>query len=312
MPDHKCSTCRHYEPAPMWKKGWCRNPLLYSPQQSHLVGEDDLDCNRGMGSYWEAIDPNANQPIDAVAREEVRRSAAARIETGRFTPPPPRSIAQATSLPPEAQAARRAAPARQTDEQPIMVRRGEGEATPRQRTRRRGQGAEPLRSNDPEGYASGPQEHYSWGDYLRRSYPVVGVILLLGAFWLWSARQLAGDTQTTPTPVAAPSVAPSAAPVVVITPSVPAAAGTGSASTLPVPPPGVIAPGAKVVVTTSGAGANIRDKPTIGGVIVTSQDDGVVLTITGNSQAADDYVWWPVQGDGFNGWVAEALIAPAP
>lgn len=52
----KCSTCKHYEPAPIWRKGWCRNPLLYSPQQSHLVGEEDLDCDRGMGNYWEPLD----------------------------------------------------------------------------------------------------------------------------------------------------------------------------------------------------------------------------------------------------------------
>src|SRR5918911_1435561 len=56
MPDKRCSTCKYYEPAPIWRKGWCRNPLLYSPQQSHLVGEDDLDCDRGMGNYWEPID----------------------------------------------------------------------------------------------------------------------------------------------------------------------------------------------------------------------------------------------------------------
>ena len=36
-PERKCSTCKFYEPAPIWRKGWCRNPLLYAPQQSHLV-----------------------------------------------------------------------------------------------------------------------------------------------------------------------------------------------------------------------------------------------------------------------------------
>ena len=58
MTGRKCSSCKHYEPAPIWRKGWCRNPLLYSPQQSHLVGEDDLDCERGMGNYWEPGDPS--------------------------------------------------------------------------------------------------------------------------------------------------------------------------------------------------------------------------------------------------------------
>ena len=59
MTVRKCSTCKHYEPAPIWRKGWCRNPLLYSPQQSHLVGEEDLDCDRGMGNYWEPLDGSA-------------------------------------------------------------------------------------------------------------------------------------------------------------------------------------------------------------------------------------------------------------
>lgn len=61
-PERKCSTCKFYEPAPIWRKGWCRNPLLYAPQQSHLVAEDDLDCSRGLSDYWEAADgtgPNA-------------------------------------------------------------------------------------------------------------------------------------------------------------------------------------------------------------------------------------------------------------
>lgn len=307
MPDHKCSTCKHYEPAPMWKKGWCRNPLLYSPQQSHLVGEEDLDCNRGMGSYWEPIEAAA-----APAVEDIGRIETGRIETGRFTPPPPRNIAPAAPIT-QAQGARRATPPRR-EVDPIMVRRGNEDAVARPRTRRPGRGAEPLRSNDPEGYTNAPQEHYSWGDYLRRSYPVIGVILLLGAFWVWSARQLAGGPQSTPTlPLPAPSAEASpAAPVVVITPSAPPGGGPASASALPVPPPGVIAPGARVAISTSGAGANIRAQPTIGAAIVTSQDDGTILMITGASQAADGYTWWPVQGDSYAGWVAEGLISPAP
>ncbi|MCO5176399.1 MAG: hypothetical protein M9890_05415 [Thermomicrobiales bacterium] len=56
MTGRKCSTCKHYEPAPIWRRGWCRNPVLYAPQQNHLVFEDDLDCERGMGNYWEPAD----------------------------------------------------------------------------------------------------------------------------------------------------------------------------------------------------------------------------------------------------------------
>lgn len=309
MPDHKCSTCKHYEPAPMWKKGWCRNPLLYSPQQSHLVGEDDLDCNRGMGSYWEPIDTTS--AASAASGPEPTTTAPLR-DTGRFTPPPPRQIAPAT--PPHQQQGTRRTGQMRHDAEPIVVRRENEEPVSRSRTRQGGRGAEPLRSRDPEGYNNTPQEHYTWGDYLRRSYPVIGVILLLGAFWVWSARQLAGGPQATPT-VVAPSPTVEAAPVasvVVITPSVPAAAGPAPTPTLPTPPPGVIDVGARVVITTSGAGANIRQEPTIGAVVVTSQDDGTPLTITGASQQADSFTWWPVQGDGYAGWIAEALISPAP
>lgn len=61
-PERKCSTCKFYEPSPIYRKGWCRNPLLYAPQQHHLVADDDLDCSRGLSDYWEAADgtgPNA-------------------------------------------------------------------------------------------------------------------------------------------------------------------------------------------------------------------------------------------------------------
>jgi hypothetical protein len=195
------------------------------------------------------------------------------------------------------------------------VRHGDEEPVSRPRTRQPARGTAPLRSSEPAGYANNPQAQYSWGDYLRRSYPVIGVILLLGAFWVWSARQLAGGPKPTPTaPIAAPTVAASAAaPVVVITPST-AAPGGGAVppQALPVPPPGTIAPGAKNVVTTSGAGANIRQNPTVNAAVVTAKDDGTIMTITGASQDADGFTWWPVQGDGFTGWVAGALISPAP
>jgi hypothetical protein len=195
-----------------------------------------------------------------------------------------------------------------------VVRREHEEPVARPRDRQRARGAEPLRSRDPHGYEQAPQEHYTWGDYLRRSYPVIGVILLLGAFWVWSARQLAGGPEVTPTaPLASPTAeALPSGPVVVITPSAPAAAGPPPTPTLPAPPPGVIAPGAKVVITTSGAGANIRESPTTDAAVVTSQDDGTVLTITGDKQEADGFTWWPVQGDGYAGWIAEVLISPAP
>ncbi|MDQ6909033.1 MAG: SH3 domain-containing protein [Chloroflexota bacterium] len=76
-PERKCSTCKFYEPAPIWRKGWCRNPLLYAPQQSHLVAEDDLDCSRGLSDYWEAADgtgPNAGVNLTMSGRDPFGRN----------------------------------------------------------------------------------------------------------------------------------------------------------------------------------------------------------------------------------------------
>src|SRR5436305_7921307 len=53
--DRKCSTCRHYQPSPLWRKGWCRNPLLYDRNTNHLVEADSLACNRTFIDYWEPI-----------------------------------------------------------------------------------------------------------------------------------------------------------------------------------------------------------------------------------------------------------------
>jgi hypothetical protein len=59
--ERKCSTCKHYQPSPLWRKGWCRNPLLYDRNTNHLVEADSLACNRTFIDYWEPISgPIAN------------------------------------------------------------------------------------------------------------------------------------------------------------------------------------------------------------------------------------------------------------
>lgn len=53
--ERKCSTCKHYQPSPLWRKGWCRNPLLYDRNTNHLVEADSLACNRTFIDYWEPV-----------------------------------------------------------------------------------------------------------------------------------------------------------------------------------------------------------------------------------------------------------------
>ena len=83
MPDRKCLTCKHYEPSPIRHKGWCRNPVLYSPQQSHLVDQDTLDCGRRYGSFWESAVPFSSHPDD---RADADTSATERKRLRFFEP----------------------------------------------------------------------------------------------------------------------------------------------------------------------------------------------------------------------------------
>ena len=75
---------------------------------------------------------------------------------------------------------------------------------------------------------------------------------------------------------------------------------------------GTIAKGATVVVAnTDGAGVNLRDSPSTSGELIATLEEGTELTITGESVTADGYTWWPVEGDGLEGYVVEDFIEPA-
>lgn len=72
--DRKCSTCRHYQPSPLWRKGWCRNPLLYDRNTNHLVEADSLACNRTFIDYWEPVTGPAH-PVGPQGRPNRPRIA---------------------------------------------------------------------------------------------------------------------------------------------------------------------------------------------------------------------------------------------
>src|SRR5205085_8618988 len=55
--NRKCGNCRYFEPAPLWRKGWCRNPRLYDRRANHLVDAATIDCEQVFRAriYWEPI-----------------------------------------------------------------------------------------------------------------------------------------------------------------------------------------------------------------------------------------------------------------
>jgi hypothetical protein len=324
MTVRKCSTCKHYEPAPIWRKGWCRNPLLYSPQQSHLVGEDDLDCDRGMGNYWEPIDQDAAQafgpPGHAGAGEPFpgERDEVAPIHLQGHQNVDEQSERRGGDV------SQYGGPGRPTGSDDYGHGGGYGGDDDRytQPFSEQGGGDPPGDERTPFGYQ--PEERY-WTDYLRIAAPVVGVILMLGLVWFWVANMIsdndeetaADDTDTAgpviPTETETPTVNgeddETDDPITVGTPApeddedaVDNGEGEGDAPT-------TIGPGATVVVVGTGeAGLNVRESASTEGEVAGSLPDGTALTVTGESQEADGFTWWPVEGEGVTGFVAADFI----
>ena len=312
MTGRKCGTCKHFEPGPLWRKGWCRNPLLYSPQQSHLVNDEELDCERGMGNYWEAAEPAFS-------------SSAGDISNG-FREPVADVMGRAARYPLVSDSGQPV--------YPVTGAAGQGgDRTPYGDPPGGGWSGGPPNSGDRD-YNYDPEERY-WTDYLRIAAPILGVILMVLVFW-FAISQFLGDKEdgsvaggdttpvTLPTTMATPNAATTPTPsdgtppptIVNGTPSAgttPAAPGNGAAT----PPPdvpsasgGEIAVGATVqVVGTDGAGVNVRSKASTEGEIIATFIDGTILDVTGESVPAEDFIWWPViSEDGVEGYVVQEYL----
>lgn len=294
MTGRKCSTCKHYEPAPIWRRGWCRNPVLYAPQQNHLVYEDDLDCERGMGNYWE--------PADA---------------TGQIRPHIPLKPVYAESGDPRRIISTHGG-------QPVYSVSGSSgygndpdEDYP------------PVDDDMPPPSSSGgrdlgyyPEERY-WTDYLRIGAPILGVVLVLALFWFW-ANAFWGDDENG---VATSSTPQATLPAITASPSATTESGaTNSPIILTTPPPGVatqppgqettppetggeIAIGSSVVVANSGGtGVNFRSDPSTDSEIVDVLLDGTELTVIDGPLDAEGYTWWQVEGASGTGWMVQDYL----
>lgn len=324
MTVRKCQTCKHYEPSPIWRKGWCRNPRLYSPQQSHLVGQDELDCSRGLGNFWEEVE-------DTDVRDDEARPAATAASERRplrlFLSPP--RLASATAG--------------------MMVSSDSGSTNPRFGASRQvptgGGGTagtpppsfqdQPLadRGGPPPGaertVSYQPEERY-WTDYLRVALPVVGLLLMLGLFWIW-ANQLIRDDESGNPPVATATNAgvtvtlvaaeptPTTTQVVAIAATVEDAVPASEATTEtdapaedatePAAASGEIQENSIVLVTEDGV--NMRPEPSTESEAIKQLQQGTELLVTGPSEEAGGLTWWPVEEtlSADTGYVADDYIA---
>ncbi|HWV23068.1 MAG TPA: SH3 domain-containing protein [Thermomicrobiales bacterium] len=75
-------------------------------------------------------------------------------------------------------------------------------------------------------------------------------------------------------------------------------------------PTGELGEGAQATVTDGPV--NVRAEPSTGADIAGTVAPGTTVTITGASQDADGYTWWPIQtDDGTSGWMVSDFLAPA-
>ncbi len=294
--ERKCGTCKYFEPAPLWRKGWCRHPVLYAPHQSHLVSEDDLDCDRGMTNYWEPAEQSARERLEQAPFEEATHEY---------------QIVRPFERAGEGGGGGRFGTERERGSTMSLFRSNPGEREPEQDEptippfSSRSGSSSPFSRERSFSYQA--DDRY-WTDYLRIAAPVLGVILMLGLAWFWINQLLGTGEESLPTPsttqvLTGPTPTRSGTPagLIVVTPAAMNPTPTAGASPTPRT---TIGPGATVVVAnTDGAGVNLRAAPSTSADIVARLPEGTELTVVGESVSADGYVWWPVKYKNQNGYV---------
>jgi len=344
--ERKCSTCKHYQASPLWRKGWCRNPLLYDRNTNHLVEADSLACNRTFIDYWEPIEDRTAAAGTAGAVASQPRSTGTTGPKPRVAPSIPMDTVDATGAPitssvDSTPAMGSSAPARsrtpmykplsnqdqsrpplslvdddydELDDNPKVTAKipqidKQNQASLQVTARQRIQQARALRR---------PVIPQLSGPSLWIALGIVGLIIVVIAGLLLFGRR---NTPTQPdnsagvqTTIVVPS--PTGLGDVLATPTaIGQVAPTAGAGTTVVVP-STIAVGGYVKVFKTGDGLVIRPGPTKqGDRRVTKVADGTRLHVIDGPKEADGFNWWKV--DGFNpqspdtsGWCVENYLTP--
>ncbi len=316
--ERKCLTCRHYQASPLWRKGWCRNPLLYDAQTNHLVEADTLACSRTFIDYWEGRDGSrSSAPNAPLGPSAVRRAPSIQMTATGPGGTPLRSTAVTVAAVQAAAAQPRERPPQLSLIRPEPV---EPVAEPTARLE-----VLPLPLIPPPAAPvpvpvpaapPGPPSALEEDRSAIRNVLVSGILLAaLVAGYVFTRQPAATPTAGTLT------VTPSS-PVALV---VPRTATHNPLPTLTTVRPTVVAPtagplvvglNAKVQTTgLAGAALNVRQNPGTKARIVGKLVDARTAQIKAGPQPADGVNWWQISGwddGGTLGWVSGKYLKPVP
>lgn len=331
MSDRSCSTCKHFEPSSVQNKGWCRNPRLYAPQQSHQVRQDVLDCAGRTGNFWEA---SVGSGMAFGGTDPMNKESSPKPRLRLFQPPPQLIPATAGVFASSTRGGGGGFDDRDSSKSSGRADTGSGG----------GRGMDPTPPGGSRGKRTGvpqgqertvsyqPEERY-WTDYLRIALPVVGLLLMLGLFWYWASAVIGNDDDNepkkTPTQVVAliteEAPSPTSTSEINITPEnvTPTATEGGSnggnepteeATEEPTEEVAdVVGKGfeeGELVVTNTGD-VNLRPGKSTEGEPVLVLDEATQLTVIepGTEEDADGRVWVGVRTEGGDdGFVADEFL----
>ncbi len=334
--ERKCSTCRHYQPSPLWRKGWCRNPLLYDRNTNHLVEADSLACNRTFIDYWEPIEGPSPAATSGRTRPRIAPSVSldAVDKQGNRGKVSENTPAMGNAVPPKQVLNLKATPRRSPfadlrvgddllDDEPAdfdpkatqqieeveapvaAPGRGPGRAV---RSKRAAGGAAGVWTR-PVPFIRTP---------LWLALALLAVVSALGGGVFLARQNLA--VRPTPVPTVVQATVPPATPTGFgdATATPPPQPTTPPTKPPPPPPSNVIAVGGFVQVANSRTGLSVRDKPSVSGSKkLTVLPDGTKAHVVDGPVTADGYTWWKLdrfdsKNPATTGWSVSNFLTPIP
>lgn len=326
--ERKCSTCKHYQPSPLWRKGWCRNPLLYDRNTNHLVESDSLACNRTFIDYWEPMQGPAQVPGPQARSSKPRIAPSIPMETmdaqGRRT--------QAQTVPPQ-EVEQEDAPPRKFSRMPLgrtktppnLVPDGEWEPAFAQDPSKVTQQIEQVEGPQSNGVVAATAAQRIKQARGQRKPGVIGLVgvnlwMVLAAIVLLAAIG-GGAAYLKGNPLGGRPLAV-VKPTATTPPPTPTGLGDPTATSKAVPPTvaatvpsNVIAVGGWVQVNV--ANLNVRKQAGASAAKVTVVTNGTKAKVIGGPTDADGLTWWQITNfDPANpantGWCAGKYLTPIP